>query len=50
MAHNAVLSFFLVDASNGEHLARLNAPASISRRGSLKVATSYPAEVQFTTR
>jgi hypothetical protein len=47
MAHNASLMFFLVDASNGEHLARLTAPANLSRKGSLKVATSYPAEIQF---
>jgi hypothetical protein len=47
MAHNASLMFFVVDASNGEHLARLTAPASLSRKGSLKVATSYPAEIQF---
>jgi hypothetical protein len=50
LSHNATLMFFLVDASTGEHLARLAAPAGISRRGSLKVAASYPAQIQFTVR
>ena len=47
MAHNATLMFFLVDASNGEHLARLTAPRDLSRKGSLKVASGYAEEIQF---
>lgn len=47
LAHTASLMFFLVDASNGEHLARLTAPSNLSRKGSLKVASGYPAEIQF---
>jgi hypothetical protein len=50
LSHNATLMFFLVDAQTGAHLARLSAPRDLSRRGSLKVAPSYPAEIQFTTR
>ncbi|MGZ4856134.1 MAG: hypothetical protein ACXVKH_13135 [Candidatus Angelobacter sp.] len=42
--------FFLVDASNGEHMAQLTAPSNLSRKGSLKVASSYPAEIQFGIR
>jgi len=47
MSHNASLMFFLVDASNGEHLARLTAPSNLSRKGSLKITSEYPAEIQF---
>ena len=47
LAHNASLMFFLVDVANGEHLARLTAPSNLSRKGSLKVASGYPAEIQF---
>ena len=47
LAHTASLMFFLVDASNGEHLARLTAPSNLSRKGSLKVASGYPVEIQF---
>jgi hypothetical protein len=50
LAHNASLMFFLVDVSNGEHLARLTAPSNLSRKGSLKVASAYPAEIQFGVR
>ncbi|MGZ7093381.1 MAG: hypothetical protein ACXVJ2_10185 [Candidatus Angelobacter sp.] len=50
LAHNASLMFFLVDASNGEHMAQLTAPSNLSRKGSLKVASSYPAEIQFGIR
>src|SRR4029077_10411704 len=50
LSHNATLAFSLVDASNGANLARLSAPRDLSRRGALKVAASYPAEVQFTVR
>ena len=50
LSHNATLMFLLVDATTGEHLARLSAPRDLGRRGSLKVAASYPAEVQFAVR
>jgi hypothetical protein len=50
VSHNATLMFFLVDASTGAHLARLSAPGNISRRGALKIAASYPAEIQFSVR
>ena len=50
LSHNATLMFFLVDAQTGQQLARLSAPRDISRRGSLKVAASYPAEIQFSVR
>ena len=47
LSHNATLMLSLVDASTGEHLAQLSAPGALSRRGSLKVAASYPAQIQF---
>ena len=50
LAHTASLMFFLVDASNGEHLARLTAPSNLSRKGTLKVASGYPAEIQFSVK
>jgi hypothetical protein len=50
LSHNATLMFFLVDAQTGEHMARLSAPRDLSRRGSLRVAPSYPAEIQFAVR
>jgi hypothetical protein len=50
LSHNATLMLFLVDASTGEHLARLSAPSAVGRRGSLKVAASYPAQIQFAVR
>jgi uncharacterized protein YpmB len=50
LSHNATLMFFLVDAQTGQQLARLSAPRDISRRGALKVAVSYPAEISFTVQ
>ncbi len=50
LAHNAVLTFVLVDAANGERLARLSAPRDLARGGALKIAHSYPAEIPFTIR
>ncbi|HEX4603921.1 MAG TPA: hypothetical protein VH724_08010 [Candidatus Angelobacter sp.] len=50
LSHNATLMFFLVDAQTGQQVARLSAPRDISQRGSLKVATSYPAEILFSVR
>src|SRR5579864_8150741 len=50
LSHNATLMLSLVDTSTGERLARLSAPAALSRRGSLKVAASYPAQIEFAVR
>lgn len=50
LGRNATLMFSLVDASTGERVARLAAPRDLSRKGSLKVASSYPAAIQFTVR
>ena len=47
LSHNATLMLSLVDASTGEHLAQLSAPAPLSRKGALKVAASYPAQIEF---
>jgi hypothetical protein len=50
ISHNAVLTFVLVDAANGERLARLSAPRELSRGGALKIAHSYPVEILFGIR
>lgn len=50
LSKNASLTFALIDASTGERLGRLSAPRDISRGGSLKVAASYPAEIEFSVR
>jgi hypothetical protein len=50
LSHNATLTFFLVDASTGEHLARLSAPRDLSRKGGLRVAANYPVEIEFAVR
>jgi hypothetical protein len=50
LSHNAVLTFVLVDAANGERLARLSAPHDLARGGALKIARSYPAEIPFAVR
>lgn len=47
LSHNATLTLFLVDASTGEHLAQLSAPTALSRKGAIKVAASYPAQIEF---
>jgi hypothetical protein len=47
LSHNATLTLFLVDASTGEHLAQLSAPSTLSRKGALKVAASYPPQIEF---
>ena len=46
----ATLSFVLIDASNGERLATLSAPRDLSLGSSLKVAATYPAEINFTVK
>jgi len=50
LSHNATLMLSLVDASTGEHLAQLSAPGALSRKGALKVAASYPAQIEFAVR
>lgn len=50
LAHNAVLSFVLVDAASGERLAQLAAPHDLARGGALKIARSYPTEIPFEIR
>jgi hypothetical protein len=50
LTHNAVLNLYLVDAQTGERLGRLAAPSDLSRKGALKIAGSYPEEIQFTVR
>jgi len=50
LTNNAVLTLYLVDAQTGERLGRLAAPTDLSRKGALKIAGSYPAEVQFTVK
>jgi hypothetical protein len=50
LSKNATLVFALIDSSNGEHLGRLAPPRDISRGSYLKVAASYPAEVEFTVK
>jgi len=50
LSRNATLTFMLVDKATGQRLARLSAPGELSRRGALKVAAGYPAEIQFTVR
>lgn len=50
LSHNATLMFFVVDAANGQQLAALEPPHNLARGGSLKVASSYPPEVQFTVQ
>jgi hypothetical protein len=47
LAHNATLTLVLIDAANGERLARLSAPRDLSLGSSLKVAPSYPSEISF---
>jgi hypothetical protein len=50
LAHSATLTFVLLDAANGERLSRLSAPRDLSLGSSLKVAASYPAEINFTVK
>jgi len=50
LAHNATLTLVLVDSANGERLAHLAAPRDLSRGSSLKIAASYPQEIEFTVR
>lgn len=47
LSSNASLAFVLVDASSGERLAELAAPRNLVLGSSLKVAPSYPAEIDF---
>jgi hypothetical protein len=47
LTHNATLTFVLLDASTGERLAQLSGPRDLSRGSSLKIAASYPSEINF---
>ena len=46
-SHDASITFFLVDTSNGMCLADLSAPTDISLGSGLKVAARYPSEIAF---
>lgn len=50
LSHNATLMLNLVDVKTGERVARLSAPGNVSRKGALKVAASYPPDLQFAVR
>lgn len=50
LAGSATLTLVLIDASNGERLARLSAPRDLALGSGLKIAPSYPAEINFTIR
>lgn len=50
LSHNAVLTFYLVDAQTGERLGRLTPPSNLAHKSALKIAASYPEEIQFTVR
>lgn len=50
VTHNAMLTLYLIDAQTGERLGRLAAPSELSRKGALKIAASYPEEIQFTVK
>jgi hypothetical protein len=47
---NASVAFVLVDPSNGERLAQLVPPRDLALGSSLKVAGTYPAEIEFTVK
>jgi hypothetical protein len=47
LSHNATLTLVLIDAANGERLARLSAPRDLALGSSLKVAPRYPGEISF---
>jgi hypothetical protein len=46
-SQDATLLFFVSDGSSGERLNSLKSPNDLSVRGALKVASGYPAEVEF---
>lgn len=50
LAHDASLTFTLVDTSNGMPLADLLAPPDLSLGSGLKVAARYPSEITFAAR
>ncbi len=50
LSNDAALMFFVVDAGSGQRLTTLKLLGDLSGTGSLKVATSYPAEVEFTAQ
>lgn len=50
LSHNATLTLTLVDASSGERLGRLASARSTSRGSGLKIAATYPGDMEFTVR
>jgi hypothetical protein len=50
LSHNATLTLVLFDATTGERLARFSGPRDLSRGSSLKIAASYPSEINFIVR
>lgn len=47
LSKNATLVLALEDSTHGEHLGRLVPPTDIARGSAMKIAASYPAEVEF---
>ncbi|HET9838760.1 MAG TPA: hypothetical protein VFR84_11030 [Candidatus Angelobacter sp.] len=47
LSHNATLTLVLLDAATGVPVAQLDAPRELAVGSSLKVAASYPAEIEF---
>lgn len=47
MSKDAALMFFLVDAKSGQRINSLVGPSGLSEGHNLKVASSYPSEVEF---
>ena len=50
LSKNASLNFYLVDTNTGHPVNELTPPASVSQGKSLKVASNYQGEVQFTVK
>src|SRR6266581_4315022 len=50
LSNDAALMFFVVDAGSGQRLTTLKLPGDLPSAGFLRVATSYPAEVEFTAQ
>jgi len=47
LSKDAALMFFLVDAKSGQRINTLVGPSDLSDGPNLKIASSYPSEVQF---
>jgi hypothetical protein len=50
LAHDASITFILVDTSTGMPLAGLSAPRDLSLGSELKVAARYPSEITFAVK